>query len=453
MSAPKTTVPEEMNNQTTPAPDPTAAPLTDAVTAPAVEGVGAQPSAAPTGAAPTKGPSVFKNRYFRNLILGGLVSMFGDQFYLIALPWLVLQLTGSTLALGTILMCAGVPRAVLMLAGGALSDRIAPRRIMLTTATTRTVLVAAVGVLAYFHVIQLWHLYVLATAFGIADAFGFPAMQALLPTLVEPEQLMPANAAFQSCFQITTMLGPAPAGLIIKAFGAAWAFLLDALSFLFILWPVYLLPRTVPAPRPRKEGQHFGHDIMEGVHYVWRDPAMRALMFLFAAMGMCVSGPIMVGLAALGKFRFNSAAAFGTLLSCYSAGALVGVVLAGVLKLRKKRGLLMLCVYLFVGAGMMVLSVVQKLFVMGTILAGMGVTGGLAGVTLMAWFQMRVDRTYMGRVMSVLMFSAFGLLPVGYAVGGAVAQWSLPGMFLLAGVSTIAATLLAFLSRELRAVD
>ena len=449
-AAPETTVTDEMNNQATPAPDPTAAPLTDAVTSPAVEGAGAP--AAPA-AAPAKVPSVLKNRYFRNLILGGLISMFGDQFYLIALPWLVLQLTGSTLALGTILMCAGIPRAVLMLAGGALSDRIAPRRIMLTTGSTRTILVAAVGVLAYFHVIHLWHLYVLATAFGIADAFGFPAMQSLLPTLVEPQQLMPANAAFQSCFQITTMLGPAPAGLLVKTFGAAWAFLLDALSFLFVLVPVYNLPRTKPTPRPRKEGQHFGHDIMEGVHYVWRDEAMRALMLLFAAMGMCVSGPLMVGIAAIGKFRFGSAAVFGTLLSAYSGGALVGTITAGVAKIRKHRGMLMLGVYLVVGAGMLALAYVQHLWVMGAILGAVGFAGGLAGVTVMSWFQTRVDHTFMGRVMSVLMFSAFGLLPVGYAVAGAIAQWSVTGMFLLAGLTTIAATLVAGLSHDLRTLS
>src|SRR5215831_20502856 len=97
--------------------------------------------------------------YFRNFLIGGVISAFGDQFYLVALPWLVLQITGSSLALGTILMAAAVPRAVLMLAGGALSDRIAPRRIMLTTASTRTVVVAAVGVLAYLHIVHLWHLY------------------------------------------------------------------------------------------------------------------------------------------------------------------------------------------------------------------------------------------------------------------------------------------------------
>ncbi|HEX9493731.1 MAG TPA: MFS transporter, partial [Thermoanaerobaculia bacterium] len=100
-----------------------------------------------TADAPPRPRRVFANPHFRNLWLGGAVSALGDQFYLVALPWLVLQLTGSNLAVGTVLMCAAVPRAVLMLGGGAVSDRIAPRRIMLTTASTRTLFVGAVGVL------------------------------------------------------------------------------------------------------------------------------------------------------------------------------------------------------------------------------------------------------------------------------------------------------------------
>src|SRR5579872_396124 len=267
--------------------------------------------------------SVFANAHFRNLWLGGTVSAVGDQFYLVALPWLVLQLTGSNLAVGTVLMCAAVPRAVLMLAGGAVSDRVAPRRVMLTTASTRTVFVAAVGVLAWFHVIALWHLYILASAFGIADAFGLPAFQALLPSLVEREQLQSANASFQSAYQLATLVGPAPAGIVIKAAGTAWAFLIDAFSFLFILAPIYTLPRTQPAPKPRGEGKHFGHDILDGLHYVWRDAAMRTLIILMAGVNLCVAGPIIVGLAALGKFRFGSPAAFGILISCWSAGAVI----------------------------------------------------------------------------------------------------------------------------------
>ncbi|MGZ4778698.1 MAG: MFS transporter, partial [Thermoanaerobaculia bacterium] len=87
--------------------------------------------------------SIFANSHFRNLWIGGAISAFGDQFYLVALPWLVLQLTGSNLAVGTVLMAAAIPRAVLMLGGGALSDRVAPRRIMMMTVSTRTLFVAA----------------------------------------------------------------------------------------------------------------------------------------------------------------------------------------------------------------------------------------------------------------------------------------------------------------------
>src|ERR1041384_8005024 len=100
-------------------------------------------------AAAGRRPSIFANAHFRNIWLGGAISALGDQFYLVALPWLVLQLTGSNLAVGTVLMCAAIPRAVLMLGGGAVSDRIAPRRIMLTTASTRTIFVAAVGLAAW----------------------------------------------------------------------------------------------------------------------------------------------------------------------------------------------------------------------------------------------------------------------------------------------------------------
>ncbi len=171
--------------------------------------------------------------YFRNLWLGTTVSVLGDQFYLVALPWLVLQLTGSSLALGTIMMSAAIPRALLMLMGGAVTDRFAPRDILLVNTSARTLLVAAIAVLTWLSVIHLWHLYFLALAFGVADAFGFPASQALLPTLVAPEQLTAANAMFQGSMQASTLIGPAPAGLVLKRFGLATAFFLDALSFIF----------------------------------------------------------------------------------------------------------------------------------------------------------------------------------------------------------------------------
>src|ERR1700727_913045 len=90
-----------------------------------------------------------RNSNFRKLWMGSAISFLGDQFYLVALPWVVLQRTGSAVAMGTILMAAAIPRAVLMLLGGALTDRVSPRKIMMGTASARTIFVAAIGVLLW----------------------------------------------------------------------------------------------------------------------------------------------------------------------------------------------------------------------------------------------------------------------------------------------------------------
>ena len=404
-------------------------------------------------AAAPRRSSVFTNTHFRNLWIGGGVSAVGDQFYLVALPWLVLQLTGSNLVVGTVLMCAAIPRAVLMLGGGAVSDRIAPRSIMMTTVTTRTIFVGAVGVLAWFHVIALWHVYLLAFAFGVADAFGLPAMQSLLPQLVEREQLPAANAAFQALYQTATMLGPAPAGVVIKAFGTALAFIIDAISFLFVFVPIYGLPRTKPAPAPRAEGKHFGHDILEGLHYVWRDHPLRALIMLMSGINLCVAGPIIVGLAALAKFRFGSPTAFGVLISAWSGGALIGSIVAGTRKQRTHRGWTMIINSAVVSAGIGAIGVLPTELSMGVALAIAGVVGGYNNIVLISWVQERVDRAFMGRVMSVLMFGWVGLMPASYPLAGAIAQWSIRGMFVIAGTTAVAIAALCALSPKLRNVQ
>src|SRR5882724_2744471 len=88
---------------------------------------------------------------------GATISLLGDQFYLVALPWVVLQLTGSGVAMGTVAMAAGIPRAVLMLLGGAVTDRTSPRRLLMATACARTIFVAAIGALLWTQQLQLWH--------------------------------------------------------------------------------------------------------------------------------------------------------------------------------------------------------------------------------------------------------------------------------------------------------
>src|SRR5262249_18742292 len=108
-------------------------------------------------------------RNFRLLWIGESVSLLGDQFYMIALPWLVLQITGSALALGTVIALGGIPRALFMLIGGALVDRFSPRTVMIVSNAVRLVLVALLAVMVLTNTIRLEMLYLFALAFGLAD--------------------------------------------------------------------------------------------------------------------------------------------------------------------------------------------------------------------------------------------------------------------------------------------
>jgi MFS family permease len=440
---------------------------------------------AAAGLDPTRGPSPpppaarrhpLALPHFRNLWLGGSISLLGDQFYLVALPWLVLQLTGSSLALGTMLMAAGVPRAALMLVGGAVIDRFSARRVLMTTATVRAVLVGTVAALLWLHVVELWHLYLLTFAFGVADAFSFPAGPALIPTLVEPHQLPAANAVMQSSAVAAQMLGPAPAGLVIRRWGIAAAMFFDAVSFLAVLAAIVGLPEPrraaagaagagaaagagVAAPAggapaaaaPARPSMV--RSIGLGLRAVWHDPPLRALMGLFAALNLCVSGPIGVGLAAVAKFRFGSAAVFGTFLTCFGGGMLAGVLLGGLVKRPRRRGLQVAVMGGLTGLEMIAMGLALRAVVIGTLMALMGLGVGFVNVQFAGWMQQRVERALLGRVASVLMFCAVGLVPLSYAVAGALAQWSFVALFTGAGALLVAAAAMALASEGTRQID
>jgi MFS family permease len=401
--------------------------------------------------APVAKQHPLRNPNFRLLWAGSTVSWTGDQFYLVALPWLILGLTGSSIVLGTITMLAAIPRAALMLLGGAVTDRISPRRIMMLTASARTVLVAAVALLIWAHVLQLWQLYILALGFGIADAFAGPAAQAYLPSLVAPEQLAAANSVTQSTVQIATLVAPGPAGLFIKAFGTAWAFFIDAISFLFIIGALWRLPDP-PRAASGAARRNVLRSILDGLRYVKNDIALASLMLVIAVLNFAIAGPVSVGIAIVAKQKFGTPLAYGLLMSALAAGGLTGTLLAGLTK-HRKRGRLLLLVSTSIGVCLGSIGLLNQAPLLAGVLFLMSATAAFLNVQLIAWFQQRVERAMMGRVMSVLMFAAIGLMPFSLAAAGIAVKWSLPGTFIIAGVMVLVVTLLAATHRPVREID
>jgi MFS family permease len=388
---------------------------------------------------------------FRRLWGASAVSLFGDQFYLVALPWVVFQLTGSAVAMATIMMAAAIPRAVLMLMGGVASDRISSRKIMMATAAARGLLVTAIGVLLQLHILRMWELYLLAFGFGVADAFAFPAGQTYLPFLVTRERLVTANSALQTTAQLITIVGPAPAGIAIKAVGAAWAFFIDAISFAFIPAALCTLPDPPPTPASGAK-QSVWHSILEGLGYVRRDVALSSLMLTAAVINFCIAGPVGVGLPYLAAKKFGSPTAYAALVSCVAAGGLLGALLAGVWK-PHRRGILILAVCGLLGLCLASIGLLPRIWLIGAVLLVMGVAAGLTNIHIASWCQQRVEQAVRGRVMSVLMFAAIGLMPVSLAVAGVLAQWNMKLMFLIAGAGTLAVTAAAATHRSVREIE
>lgn len=405
----------------------------------------------PLPSPPARTPHPLSVTHFRNLWLGATISLLGDQFYLVALPWFGLQLTGSSLILGTLLMVAAIPRAVLMLIGGAVIDRFSARRVLMTTAGVRALLVGGVAVLVWLHHIQLWELYALTFCFGVADAFSLPAGPSLMPTLVKPEQLQPANALMHSSTVMTQTLGVFPAGWLIARWGVASALFLDTFSFLGVIAALLKIPDPPRAPAHARPSML--HSIAEGLRTVRHDPALVAMISLFATINLCSSGPVFVGLTTLSQLRFKSAAAFGALLFFLSAGTLVGLLLGGRIKQPRKRGLQFIVMSMLGGLELIGIGLVPRFGVIAALLALMGFGIGFVNVQFQSWIQLRVERALLGRVMSVLMFAAVGLIPISHAAAGLVAQWSLPALFIGAGALLFVASALALTGKAARHVD
>jgi MFS family permease len=385
--------------------------------------------------------SALRVRDFRFLWIGQTISYLGDQFHYVALAWLTLLLTGSALALGTVLMTAAVPRAVFMLAGGAITDRFSKRALMLLSDSTRAVLVTALAVLVLAGDAHLWQLYVLAVIFGTVDAVFIPAAQAIVPSLVDEERLTGANALMQSADSVANLLGPVAAGALIAALagvrGIGIALAVDASTF-YVSAVFLAFMRNRGAAEPDSSEQNLLSSIRDGLRYAWSDPTMRALLTAIAGIDMTASGVFGVGLPLLGRTEFGGSAAFGIMVSGFGAGALVGVIGAGMIKRPRYRGIISVGVLTLFGVGTAVLPLAPNAVVATVMIALMGVGGGLINVLINPWIQARTDPSMQGRIASLIMLASVGLTPLSYAVSGWIADFNLTALFLVGGMIILA---------------
>lgn len=389
-----------------------------------------------------------KQPNFRWLWLGQTFIYCAAQFWFVTLTWLVLQKTGSGIALGTVLMTAAIPRGILMLVGGAISDRFPPNTIAAISTATNTLLTGCLTLLLLTNTFHLSGIILLSGLFGISEAFLYPAILALLPRIVCKSRLMEANSWMQGSEQISNVLGPALAGIVIGLFGLTSAFALNTALFAIGTGCIYLV-RTrqsiVTAPfKPHTLTQ----EIWEGLHYAGQNSGIRISLLLIAMINFAILGPIVVGVAELVTIRLGgNATTFGYLQSAYGVGALLGVWVASQLGAVKQLQTPLMLLASALGIGLIALGFVFQIWTAAMIILLMGIGGGIVGVLALTWLQQETAIAMQGRMMSLVMFAAVALDPFSQAISGVLLDISLTGLFLAAGITMLATALVSLLSQ------
>ena len=421
---------------------------------------------------------LFKDRNFSIFWFGEMISVVGDHISLLAFPWLILQMTGSALMTGLVFAVQGIPRAVLMLAGGAVVDRTSPRLVMMASNAARLIMVFALAYMITNNMVNTTNVFVIAFFFGIADAFFYPASTSILPSIVPKAMLREGNAILQITLHLGMVAGPVLAGLIIageinslahepvgqqlgaldNAYeqdreGLARAFFVDGITFALSLMSLFFVKtRQLGGDQSANRERSLYDEIKVAVQWVVSIPAVRLGFVGMAIIHVLFMPLIYVGLPVLAKARFaDGAYVYGLELAAYGAGALLGAMLSDLLPSPSDRNLIpaMFGAFIYSGATLGLIVWYEPYWWAMLLFFFAGVFDTYMYVHFNTWLQKICPEQLLGRVMSILMFMSVGLVPVGNAVIGFALDWNL--LATLVGCSATIVVLCAMIAVDPRA--
>jgi len=373
--------------------------------------------------------AAFTYRDFRVQWFGACSSSIGTWTQLSAQNWMVLQLTGSAFYLGLDAFLQQLPIMLFTLIGGVLADRRDRRRTLLTSQYIQMTTATTLALLVYFGVVQIWHILLLSFTTGLAQAFGGPAYQSLIPSLVEKKDLPNAVALNSIQFNVARVLGPLAFGATIGAFakwgytdpqGMAACFALNALSFLVVIWALMSLHvKHIPPTGVRS----MGDEMRIGLSYVRNRGNLVALIILAAATTF-LGFAVLTFLPLFTRSVFHEGAGtYSHLLAFSGAGSVVGALVVAWLGKFKRMGLTALIVQAVYGLLILAFATSRVLWVSEILLFLTGAALMVVFSTVTSLIQLIAPNEMRGRVMSIYMVAFRGGMPVGSLVSGYMATF------------------------------
>ncbi len=403
---------------------------------------------APPAAPRRRGP-------FVGLVASHAVSLIGNSFTQVAMPWFVLETTGSAALTGVTAFFGFLPLVLSAVFGGAVVDRFGQRRANIVADVASGVTVAMIPLLHLTVGIAFWQILVFVFLGAMLDAPGVAARRALLPDVAGRAGigLERANSLFETVYSVGQLVGPPVAGLLIAASGAVSALWANAAAFaVSSLLIVFTVPRDAGATAGT--AQSYGKQLMDGLRFVWGNALMRTLSLLFASCLFFVMPLYAVVMPALFREEYGNATYLGLLLAAEGGGGILGAMLYGVFGHRVSNRAVILGAFLLFSTGVTVYAFQPPFWTMLLVGLTTGLAVGPMGPISATVFQRQTPPEMLGRVFGANTSLTFAAAPLGVLLGGASLQWL--GFPLTMGViaaGSLLVTVFAFTNRALHALD
>ena len=400
-----------------------------------------------------KAMGAFGHRDYVFFWIGLLISAAGSWMQSLALGWLVYDLTNSKIMLGAVTAAGTIPVFLITLHAGVIADRFNKRRIVIVTQTLLTVQASILAAIALTHVIQVWHILALASFAGLVNAFDMPARQAMTIELVGKDDLLSAVSLNSSAFNLSRIIGPAIAGVILAISNAGVCFLVNAISFLAIIF--MLLVIRPAASRPSGADESMVAQIREGLGYI-RGNRLVLDMIVMTGVGGLFAFQYATLMPALARDVLHGGpGTLGALVSSAGAGALAAAVSVAALGHLFKQGRIVILGSLILPVGMAALALSRNFHLsLGCmVVTGFGMMLFLAVSNSL--IQIMPPEHLRGRVLSVRTLVFIGFAPIGALLAGTLAQFAGVRAAILMGALVFLATsiFVILFSPALRSVD
>jgi predicted MFS family arabinose efflux permease len=361
----------------------------------------------------------FQYRDFRLMWFGACTSSIGTWMQIVAQGWLIYRLSHSAFLLALDQFLGGIPIFMFSLIGGVIADRVERRKILLGSQYVQMASAGLLTILVATGYVHVWHILCLSFVSGFAQAFGGPAYQALIPTLVEKDDMPNAIALNSIQFNIAVMVGPALAGQALARLGEKWCFGLNALSFLA---PIISLSMIRARFLPVKTAESMLTSLKQGIQFARKQNSMEALIILAFCM-TALSMPMRTYFPVFVKDIFHRGPeTYGNLLALMGLGSIVGSLTIASAGNMQHKGRVALAALMCLGAGISGFALSRSLHLSEAILVVVGASMMAVFATVNSLVQLITTNEMRGRVMSVYNFAFRGGMPMGNLLSG----WLVP---------------------------